>query len=215
MRDIMSDELWIGLGVMLVTAVSILTQILPWFRAPKFSIKYSDSLRREAPVQLPDVLHDKTRQVYGYSVRVKVRNRGQKTAQNVEGKLTEIRNADGTLRAQTKPMPLAWGQAETIPTLCPGETDILDVVKVVDTPADLILVCTTDLKLPETDWKLPRGTYYLVVEVYADDAKPAKACYRLDWQQDGSKNVHLKVFRWWERLLLRLRLRIINHRETA
>jgi hypothetical protein len=215
MRDIMSDELWIGLGVMLVTTVSIMTQILPWFRAPKFAIRYSDMLNRESPVPLPDVLHDKTRQVYGYWLRVKVRNRGQKTAQNVEGKLTEIRNADGTLRPQTRPVPLAWGQAETIPTLCPGETDILDVVKVVDTPADLILVCTCDPTLPESDWKLHRGTYYLVVEVYADDAKPAKAYYRLDWQQDGSKNIHMKTFRWWERLLLILRLRIINHSNAA
>jgi hypothetical protein len=103
------------------------------------------------------------------------------------------------LRRQTKPMRLSWSreeeEQEKAPCLRPGQKAILDVTRVVDKPEEKILFCT-DERLPIDEWQLKRGTYFFTIEVYADDAKPAKSSYKVEWEKAGIENIRMKQVGW-------------------
>jgi hypothetical protein len=191
----------VSFGTFVVLAVSaILTYILPWYRSPKLAIEFRDDepYRQPSNVNLPpNLLHDPS-VVPGHWFRVQVKNIGKKNARNVIGQITEIRDSERKLRLQTKPMRLIWSREEEehekSPCLRPGQKAILDITRVVDKPQEKILI-RTDENLPVDEWQLKRGTYFIIVEVYADDAKPAKSSYKIVWEKAGIENIHMKQIR--------------------
>ncbi len=197
----MNNEALIGFSALVVTVVGIVIQALTWFRSPKLVITYRNRspFKQMSGVANSTILQQGTEISPGYWVRVQVKNTGQKTAENIIGKLTEIRNSNGSLRFLTKPLELAWSQEYPLYALRPGETAILDIL--VATSKGKISF-RTNTNVPDTERILDRETYYFVVRVHAHDAKPAQKLFIVHWRGDDSADLQVRSLGWIGRFIL-------------
>jgi len=192
----MDSELIIALGTLVATIIlGILAQILPWYRSPQLEVDFKN---RE-----PFCQHYPP----GYWIRLEVRNKGQKTAHHVTGSLIEIRRADYTLLPLRSFFDLNWCVTEApVPvSLRPSEKSFLDLVVIREDNPDTLRI-QTSIPAQQRQSSLPRDTYFFRVEVYAEDAKPAKALYHVTWPVAGMDQIRMRRIRGIERDLLRFGL---------
>jgi hypothetical protein len=125
-----------------------------------------------------------------------VRNKGRQTAQNLSGKLIEIRDSKRKNHLLTKPLELNWSENEPIVSLRQGELQYLDIMVINEEYPNTVRFRSK----PETPFN--REPYYFQIAVYADDAKPAGAEYRVDWRDNGIDDIRMKRVGKFERFLL-------------
>ena len=179
-----------GIGIL----VAVVLRILFRQRLPRLAIEFKNS---EPFCQRTLIDANLTE---GYWIRVRLRNKGRITAQNVTGKIVEVRNSEYELGFLSRPTELFWSEEKPVSILRPDEPQFLDILlKRADLPKKIGLRTQSGGKF------LDKGNYYFRIEVYADGISPAKAHYRLNWITDNIDGVRLKRVRWLERLLVRLR----------
>lgn len=166
--------------------------IASWFllvrRSPRIHVEFHN---REPFCQLTDIPDGKC-----YWVRLKITNKGIATACNIRAKLVEIRNEKGDLEQLSGPQELMWRENKDVSSLARQEHDFLDVL-------------VSSSREPERFWLRDEkstpfsvGTYYLKIQVFADQIKPASVYFEVVCSGDNFDDIRLEQIGWLRRRLL-------------
>jgi hypothetical protein len=178
-------ETWqLIIGAIVPVGLVLLTQVfLPWYRSPRVAIEFENA----DPYCQHSPRNDNPSDPYW--IRVKVLNKGRQTTGHIIAKLEEIRNSKYQLEALSKPMELCWSENEQLAFLRRREHEFLDILYVYPNTS-IIRLRTKPEKV------LDRSTYFLKIVVYADQAKPASAFYRIDWPEGKSSKISMEQIGW-------------------